>query len=195
MRWLMVILMIWPMAAWADWPKVLVAQVQRNPGKYLDDMAVMIAGYGADGAMDAMALHNVVALTRAQARASALQRLLGADLDGDGAISGAEMRVRAATLAATPRGRLDTYFGKADANGDDRVTAAELQAYANGAAQQAFSEDKAAAIYAVMGFDSDGDGLVTLSEVTAGIVAVTAAPVGKPVPQTGVVTGPLMLRG
>jgi len=192
MRWLMVILMMWPAAAWADWPKVLVAQVQRNPGKYLDDMAVMIAGYGTDGAIDAVALHNVVALTRAQARASALQRLLGADLDGDGAIAGAEMRVRAATLAATARGRLVTYFAKADTAGDDRVIAAELQAYANGAAQHAFSEDKAAAVYAVMGFDSNGDGRVTLAEVTAGIVAVSVPRASKPVQQR---MGALTLRG
>ena len=173
MRWLMVMLMVWPMAALADWPKALVAQVQRNPDKYLDVMAVMIAGFGTDGALDAVALHNVVALARADVRALALQRLLPADLDGDGTVALAEMQLRAATEAAGLRGRLVLAFGKADADGDGHVTAVELQAYANGVAQNAFSADKAAAIYAVLGFDGNGDGRVTLAEISAGIALVS----------------------
>lgn len=173
MRWLMVMLMVWPMAALADWPKALVAQVQRNPDKYLDVMAVMIGGFGTDGALNAVALHNVVALARADARAGALQRLLPADLDGDGTVALAEMQLRAATEAAGLRGRLVLAFGKADADGDGHVTAVELQAYANGVAQNAFSADKAAAIYAVLGFDGNGDGRVTLAEISAGIALVS----------------------
>lgn len=173
MRWLFAILMMWPLAALADWPKVLVAQVERNPDKYLDAMAVMIAGYGKDGALDAVALHTIVALARADARAGALQRLLPADLDGDGTVALAEMQLRAGTEAAGARGRLVLAFGKADADGDGRVTSAELQAYGNGVAQKTFGEDKAAAIYAVMGFDGNGDGRVTLAEISAGISAVS----------------------
>ena len=173
MRFLVMVLLFWPMAAPAELPKALVAQVERGPDKYLDDMAAMIAGYGVGGAIDADALHNIVALARADARSQALRRLLGADLDGDGAVSGSEMRLRAATESAPVRGRLVVFFAKADADGDDLVTGAELQAYANAVAQKAYSEDKAAATYAIMGFDSDGDGRVTLAEVTAGVAEVS----------------------
>lgn len=174
MRFLVMVLLLWPIAGWADLPKALVAQIERGPDKYIDDMAVMIAGYGAAGAVDAAALHNIVALARADARAQALQRLLASDLDGDGAVSAAEMQVRAATEAATARGKLVLYFSKADADGDDVVTAVELQAYANATAQRAFSEDKAAATYAVMGFDDNGDGRVTLAEVKSAVATVSA---------------------
>lgn len=181
MRWfLAVIIWIWPLVAMAEGlPQAVVVQVERNPEKYLDDLAVLIAGYGNGGTIDAVALHNVVALARAQARAVALNRLLGADLNGDGAVSGAELRVSAAALAASARGRLVVNFGKADVDGDGAVTAAELQFYANTAAQKAFSEAKAAAVYAIMGFDGNGDGQVTLPEVAAAIAQVASAATDK----------------
>jgi len=163
-------------------PDAVAAQVERNPEKYLDDLAVMIAGYGTDGAIDGPALQNVVAMARADARAMAMRRLQGADLDGDGAIDGDEMRVKAAASASSARGRLILYFGKADLDGDDHVSADELQAYANLVAQQTFSEEKAAAVYAVLGFDKNGDGQVTLAEVKAAIALVSSAKAGE-VPQ------------
>lgn len=156
-------------------PQTLAAQVERNPGKYLDDLAVMIAGYGTDGAIDGPSLHNVVAMARAEARATALRRLQGADLDGDGTIAGAEMRVKGATEAAPARGRLNVYFGKADLDRDDAVSAVELHAYANAVAQKSFSEDKAAAVYAILAFDKNGDGRVTLTEAKAAIETVASA--------------------
>jgi len=170
----------WPLLVLAGGlPQSVVVQVERNPDKYLDDLAVMIAGYGTDGAIDAAALRNVVMIARAEARAMAFNRLQGADLDGDGAVAGAEMRVSAASEAASARGRLVLNFAKADADGDDLVTEVELRAYANAAAQKAFSEDKAAAIYAIMGFDTNDDGRVTLPEVRAAIATVALARKGK----------------
>ena len=172
---LAVILGVLPLMVMAEsLPNAVSAQVERNPDKYLDDLAVIIAAYGTDGAIDGHALHNVVAVARADARSMALHRLQGADLNGDGAISGAELKVRAEGEAATARGRLILYFGKADLDGDDQVTAAELQAYANAVAQKSFSEDKAAAVYAILGFDSNGDGRVTLAEAKAAIDLVAS---------------------
>ncbi len=177
MQWMLVVLLgIWPVRATAgDLPQAVAAQIERNPGKYLEDLAVLIAGYGRDGEIDRNALQTVVALARADARAVALRRLQGADLDGDGAIGGAEMRATAAALAATARGRLTVNFAKADPDGDDQVTAAELMDYANAAALTAFSEDKAAALYAILGFDSDGDGRVTVPEVERALNALASA--------------------
>ncbi|MBC7736127.1 MAG: hypothetical protein H7245_02630, partial [Candidatus Saccharibacteria bacterium] len=90
MRWVLAMICgLWPALMLADGlPQSVVVQVERNPDKYLDDLAVMIAGYGTDGAIDAEGLRNVVMIARAAARAAALNRLQGADLDGDGAIAG-----------------------------------------------------------------------------------------------------------
>jgi hypothetical protein len=177
MQWILAVLLgIVPMMVLADAvPQAVAAQAARNPDKYLEDLAVLIAGYGQDGAIDAAGLQNMVAMARADARAVALRRLQGADLDGDGAIGGVEMRIKAAALAAAARGRLIVNFGKADRDGDDQVTGTELQSYANQAAEQAFGADKAAAVLAILALDRSGDGRVTLAEATAALA--TLAPV------------------
>jgi hypothetical protein len=177
MQWILAVMLgIVPMMVLAEGlPQAVAAQVARDPDKYLEDLAVLIAGFGQDGAIDAAGLQNMVAMARADARAVAFRRLQGADLDGDGAIGGEEMRVKAAALAAAARGRLIVNFGKADRDGDDQVTVAELQSYANQAAQQAFGADKAAGVMAVLALDRDGDGRITLAEAEAALA--TLAPV------------------
>jgi hypothetical protein len=177
MQWVLaLILWVVPVMVVAEGlPQVVVVQVERNAEKYLDDLAVIIAGYGSGGTIDGPGLRNMVAMTRADARAMALRRLQGADLDGDGNIAGAEMRVTAAAEAAGARGRLIVYFGKADGNGDDLVSAAELQDYADAVAKKSFSDDKAAAVYAILGFDGNGDGRVTLAEARSAIEMVASA--------------------
>ncbi len=184
MKWITLLLLIWVprMAPAQVLPDALTAQVQRDPAGYLEDVAVLIAGYGRNGAIDALGLQNVVAMERADARAMALRRLQGADLDGDGAIGGDELRIKAAASASTARGRLIVYFGKADLDRDTTVSAAELQAYANLVALQDFSEEKAAKLYAVLGFDQNGDAWVTLAEVRAAL-ALTGSDPQKLAPQ------------
>lgn len=171
MRWIFaIILSVLPMLAHAqDLPATLAAKIERSPEKFLDDLVVIITGYGKDGAIDLVGLQNLVAMERAQARATGFWRLQDADLDGDGAIAGGEMRHKAAASDARARGRLILYFGKADANADGRVSADELQAYANAVALESYSEDRAAQLYAVMAFDNNRDGRVTLPEAKAGI--------------------------
>ncbi len=184
MKWITLLLLIWVprMAPAQVLPDALTAQVQRDPAGYLEDVAVLIAGYGRNGAIDALGLQNVVAMERADARAMALRRLQGADLDGDGAIGGDELRIKAAASASAARGRLIVYFGKADLDRDTTVSAAELQAYANLVALQDFSEEKAAKLYAVLGFDQNGDAWVTLAEVRAAL-ALTGSDPQKLAPQ------------
>lgn len=177
MSWcLAVIFSLLPLMVLADgMPKAVAVQVERDADRYLDELSVLIDGYGAGGAIDRDGLNALVAMARADARAVAFRRLQGADLDGDGAIAGLEMRATAAAQAATARGRMILNFGKADLDGDDQVTAIELQAYANAAALKAFSDDKAAAVYAIMGFDGDGDGRVTVAEAKRVISALASS--------------------
>lgn len=178
MKWItLLLLMLVPrMVPAQGMPQALAAQVQRDPTGYLEDVAVLIAGYGRNGAIDALGLQNVVAMERADARAMALRRLQGADLNGDGAIGGDEMRIKAAALASAARGRLIVYFGKADLDRDSTVSADELQTYANLVALQDFSDEKAAKIYAVMGFDQNGDAWVSVAEVRAALALTGSGP-------------------
>lgn len=177
MRWVMGILgMLFAMSAMAqDIPKSVVAKVNRDAQKYIDDISVLIDGFGAEGAIDRAGLENVVAMARAEGRALAFRRLQGADLNGDGAIAFSEMQVTAAAASAVSRGRLILYFGKADQDGDSQVTAPELQSYANSVALETFSAQKAQAMFAILTFDGDADGRVTKAEVAAGVGALALA--------------------
>ena len=157
-------------------PEALAKRILLDPAGYVDSVAVLIAGYGAAGAIDRAGLDNVLALGRASARAVALRRLQGADLDGDGAVAAVEIGVTEAASAAVTRGRLAVYFAKADGDGDGAVSAAELQAYAGAAALAAFDEARASQLRAVLGFDGNGDGRVTLDEVKAGVAALGQPP-------------------
>lgn len=168
-------LMLWPALAPAqEGAAALARQIERDAEGVLEDVSVIILGYGTGGAMDCAALENLVALERADARALGFRRLQGADLDGDGAIAGAEMRAKAAASSAAARGRLMVYFAKADGDGDDLVSAPELQTYANAVALSFFSPRKEAQLYALMGLDADGDGRVTLDEARAAIGQIAA---------------------
>lgn len=174
-----------PLAALADaaqarllqarMPRAVLTKVKRDAPAYVEDVLVLIEGFGRDGAIDRQGLQNVVALARAEARALAFRRLQGADLDGDGSIAGEELAVAAAAASAVARGRLVVNFAQSDSDGDGRVTAAELQAYANAVALQAFSADKAQAVMSVLYFDTDGDGRVTGAEVEFSVAALASA--------------------
>lgn len=181
MQWILAVLVgIIPLMVLADsLPQSVSARIERDPEKYLDELAVLIEGFGRGGAIDDAGLRNMVAMARADARALAFRRLQGADLDGDGAIGGDEMRITAAALAAAARGRLMVNFGKADLDGDNLVTVAELQGYANAVAQQAFSADKEAAVLGIMVLDGDGDGRVTVAEARTALAQLASTQSGE----------------
>lgn len=152
-----------------------VNDTQKKLERQFEDVAAVILGYGTGGGINLAALQNVVAMERADARARAMRRLQGADLNGDGAIAGDEMRIKAAASTAAARGRMILYFAKADQDGNDQVSAAELQSYANSVAVQTFGDDKAAKVLALMEFDQNGDGQVTLAEARA-IIGLASSP-------------------
>ena len=176
MRWLIAVICVWfPVWAMAEAvPKTVAAKVSRDAEKYVDEVSVMITGFGTGGAIDRAGLENIVALARSEARAMAFRRLQGADLDGDGSVTTPEVQVTAAAASAVARGRMVVYFGKADGDSDGVVSREELQTYANAVALDSFSESKAQAIYAVIGFDGDGDGRVTLAEVVTAVSALAS---------------------
>lgn len=155
--------------------QALAKTMTANPTAYLEQMTALIAGYGDGKTIDVVGLDHAVALARASARAIALGRLQGADLNGDGAVSGTEIGVAKAAGSATARGRFAVNFVRADLDGDGLVAAAELQAYAAAAGYAAFDDAKVSELRAVLQFDGNGDGRVSRDEVQAGLAILGQA--------------------
>lgn len=146
-------------------PASLEKRLSRNPQRFLQDMADLIAGYGEDGALGEDAIAAFVGLERARVRAFHVRQLMQADIDGDGDISRSELDGLQRVKSAWLRGRLEIQFRRADTDRDGRVSAQELRADASARALQSLPAAKEEELRAVLRFDLDGDGAVTLDEV------------------------------
>lgn len=162
--------------ALASLPPDLAERIAARPDRWRDMALGMVHGHGRDGALMQADIDRAAALDRAYFRARALQPLMEADLDNDGAVTQAEAAARGAVLGLTGRTRLMLTQTAADGDGDGTATAAELRAHAEAAAMQAGQGADAALAAALMGLDLDGDGRLTLDEVAQ--VADTLAQAG-----------------
>jgi hypothetical protein len=163
-------------AALAALPPDLAERIAARPDRWRDLALGMVHGHGRDGALMQADIDRAAALDRAFFRARALQPMVEADLDNDGAVTLAEASARGAVLGLTGRTRLMLTQATADGDSDGTATAAELRAYAETAASEATMGAEAAMAAALMGLDLDGDGRLTLAEVAQ--VADTLAEVG-----------------
>lgn len=162
--------------ALATLPPDLADRIAARPDRWRDMALGMVHGHGRDGALVQADLDRAVALDRAYFRARALQPLMEADLDNDGAVTLAEAAARGAVLGLTGRTRLMLTQAAADTDGDGTASASELRAHAEAAALQAGQGAEAAMAAALMALDLDGDGRLTLAEVAQ--VADSLAAVG-----------------
>lgn len=153
-------------------PETLLRTIKADPTGYLDSVAGLIASYGGADGITAEQVDGSVALARAKARTSAIILMMGADLDGDGAITRDEVTTTEAAASASLRARLEKAFLTADADGDQVVSAEELSDFGAMAAMSAVSPAQMAQAKVLMGFDANGDGKVTLSEVRAGLASL-----------------------
>ncbi len=171
--------LLWAAPLRADVPPVLpepmLKRIKAAPDRFVDLAALLIHGFGTGGSIDAAEIERSIALDRAGARASALRRLLAADLDGDGAIAPAELAVAATAASATTRARLITTHARADADGDGSVGPDELAAHAAAESLSRVSEADAAMSRAVLACDQDGDRKVTMAEVRRALTALDPA--------------------
>lgn len=143
----------------------LAKRLQRDADDVVEDAMTLVLGHGADGAIDRAGVERSIAMDRARQRAILLRRLIEADLDADGNVTGDEIAVVAAAAEARFRGRVMMGHAAADADGDGTVTDAEARISAQAFAMDRVSDADAARALALMGLDLDGDGRLTLAEL------------------------------
>jgi hypothetical protein len=164
---------ITPQAALALLPADVAEAIAARPARFAEQSADMILSHGQDDAVTADDIDRALALDRAFFRARALRPFLEADLDADGTITRAEIRARAGVLGADGRARLLRQHGQADIDGDGALAPGELSAHAQAASEQALTPEDAAMARAILAFDLDADGRVTLSEMQAAAAALS----------------------
>lgn len=150
-------------------PGTTLKDLRGNPRGFLEEAAGVILGYGRDGGIDARGLEDAIAAARARVRAREIRRLLEADLNGDLAVDARELDIAIRTASATMRGRLLNWHVLADGDRDGVVQWDELRQFASTAGENALSAHAAQAIRALMVFDLDGNGHVTVPEIREAI--------------------------
>ncbi len=154
-----------------DLSEAALQRLRSDPAPFLDLAAQVIASQGEAGVVGLAGVDRFVAVERAMARAAAM-RLQMADGDLDGLVTEAELTARLAALAQAQNSRAWAQFQAADGDGNGVLSAAELSEFGHAQAFTAFSEMDEALVRMVLSFDGDGDGLVSLGEVQAGVSAL-----------------------
>ena len=152
--------------------EAMVKKLRAAPDAFLRDAAKLIYGYGAGDGIDKAGINTFIAMERAGVRARAMAAYLSADIDNDGEIVADELEMMARAMAAPKRGALWVGFGKGDADRSLSLSQAELRSFAQNVAIAEISEDDALRLQGLMAFDLDGNGIVTMPEVTNGVGAI-----------------------
>jgi hypothetical protein len=142
----------------------IVESLRERPEQGLEEISEVVLGFGRDGRIDAAGIEDMIAVRRASMRATALRRLLAADLDNDGALTRREIGAVMATLPATLRARLVMSHRQADIDKDGTVIASELRDWGEAVARKNVSETRAENWRRLMLLDIDEDGWLTIHE-------------------------------
>ncbi|MFB2531272.1 hypothetical protein ACEYYB_03360 [Paracoccus sp. p4-l81] len=166
----------WPLWARAEGglaalPPGLIDRIEDAAPGVLDDAAELILAYGQDGRIDAAGVDLAIAHARAGRRATALARILAADLDGDGAVQADELAVHLRALSPRLQARAKLAHDRADADGDGHVTADEARISADSQAVRNFSDRSADKLRDLLAMDMNRDGWLGLDEVAASVAA------------------------
>ncbi len=166
--------LVWPQGAWAE-DTPLQTAMQKDPERFAGRVTELIAGFGGPEGLTLAGIEEHIALERAGARAATLRRFLALDLDADGAVSRAELRVSQRAASADGRGRLERQFIAADMDLDGTADAAELVEQGRVAALRALGEDEAGYLRGLMALDADGNGALTGAEVAKAVAGLEKA--------------------
>ncbi|MGB3317124.1 MAG: hypothetical protein WBB85_22280 [Albidovulum sp.] len=155
-------------------PERVLDRIRKRPASYIEVAAEAILSFGAGGGIGMAGIEESILAERAKVWAREMERFLRADLNNDGRMTAQEVDGLIRRTYQGWRGKLKVAQGTADADGDGLISADELVAYASAAAYAAVGEDEALDRMALMAFDLDHDGQVTLAEVMDGVEALVA---------------------
>ena len=153
-------------------PEPVLKRLRRYPASFIAASAEVILTYGTKAGLDAAAIDRFVAIDRAKVRAREVERLSRADLDNDSVVFKAEFDVLVSVTPAGSKGRLELGWRQADVDHDDKVDAAEMNAFAQSVALSEVSEADADGWRALLLFDLDASGFVEIDEVIATVAAL-----------------------
>ena len=156
-------------------PGATLERLKDNPTAFVQEAAGLILGYGSDGALTADQIETAIAAELARLRARELRRLLEADLDNDLNVTRTERDAQIAAASATMRGRLLIWHRAADTDRNGTVSWSEIRAHASARSEAGLSERARTGMRAMMVFDLDADGQVTLDEVLEAVDALGGA--------------------
>lgn len=150
--------------------------LRERPGNFTDTFAKPIILFGRAGSenwagVDLAGIETFIKLQRAQRRSWVLQRFHIADLNNDGAITQREIDVVLPTIDDHKQTSLVLGFHTGDVNGDGILAPIELRGLAQAGVTNADNLQREAGFRALMTFDLDRNGLLTLDE----FLQVTAA--------------------
>ena len=173
--WLLLILLLPGVALAEAAPSAgLAKRIARDPARWEEDGLRLIAGFGDAQGLTAEGIDRAIAVDQAAARADALRDLLVADLDGDGAVSAAELADYLPVLSARGRGDFSLAIAAADQDRDGALDVAEVAVAGRAAAMAAVSPRKVEAMRDLLVFDADGDGAVNAAELHGGVTSLAA---------------------
>lgn len=150
------------------------ARLVKDRVAFLEAAATATHWFGDPRGLNAQGVDDYVAAARADRRATALAGVLRADLSGDGTVTLDEVARLAPGLAPAARGKLFAAAGRADADHDDRITPAELTAFAGAEALRLFPDQRAHDLRLILLFDANADGWVSYDEVVQKLKEIAA---------------------
>lgn len=151
----------------APLPLAAIEELKMSREVLLEEGTRLILGYGAGETITGAGLELAIAHERATRRAAAAERVMAADLNGDGAVSAAEMDLHGNTLSVRLRAQARRGFAAADRDLDGLASLPEIMAAAQDYALERFPERQADRLRSLMFCDADRDGVLTLAELRA----------------------------
>ena len=146
-------------------PESTMRKLRKGPDYFIEQAAGLILGYGENGRIDQHGIDLYIASRFAEVRAREIRKFLKGDLNDDLQLSELELSVQINAASARQRGRLLLDFRAADINQDGVLTFDEMRSYAQTRADAGLGQWQLADLKALMEFDTNDDGFVSLDEV------------------------------
>ena len=177
-------------------PDDVLKRIKQRGVRYLPELSQWIFQISPDGIATPAAAELQRAQQKAVARAREITALLRYDLNGDGNLTDHEVQQQFPYLSVQERASLMLKILDGDDNADQTLSLEEILAIGRNTDAQLDSRANAQMLEAIMAFDYNGDGQVSLDEASAVIAAIDPAILEQagtrraPVPETVRCTAP-----